>query len=265
MIKFKSFSSGSAGNCYYLGVEQDGAIVAGVLIDAGVSLRRLRKELAADGLTTEDFSAIIVTHDHCDHIRSLGSFCKYLEYPVWATAELHNALSHHVMTRDHMSSCRKTLSADGWTEIVPGLIRARCFEVPHDATQTVGLALELDGHRYVHITDCGRMTREALDFCRQADTVVLESNYDPYMLEHGHYPPDLQKRIRGGHGHLSNGECAEAISGFLHEGLREIFLCHLSENNNTPELAYACAKEVVGTACRLEALPRRSPTPMYTL
>lgn len=265
MIRFKSFCSGSAGNCYYLGIEEGGAIRAGILIDAGASLRRVKKELAADGLTTDDFSAILITHDHCDHIRSLGSFCKHLGCPVWATGTLMEAISGHFLTRGCIAGCRNVLKEGEWNEIVPGLIRVYPFVVPHDATQTVGFAIELDGYRYVHITDCGRMTKEATDFCRQAQTVVLESNYDTRMLENGPYPPELQVRIKGGHGHMSNDECAEAIGAFIHDGLKEIFLCHLSENNNTPELAYACSKKVVGDACRLETLPRRSPTKMFVL
>lgn len=268
-IKFKSFSSGSCGNCYFLGIFGEAEpghrqqCEAGVLIDAGVSPRRLKRELAADGLSYEDFSALLITHDHLDHIRSLGSYCKHVCKPVWATQKLHNALTHHFVVGEFMPKYRMDLG-DGWTDIVPGRIRARWFEVPHDASQTVGFALMLDDFKYVHITDCGRMTPEAVSLCRQADTVTLESNYDPYMLQHGPYPVELQNRIRDGHGHLSNGECAEALASFAHEGLRNVFLCHLSEHNNTPELALSASSPAAGNA-RLVALPRQTPSQLFVL
>lgn len=268
-IRFKSFSSGSCGNCYFLGIFSDPEpgrrthCEAGVLIDAGVSPRRLKKELAYDGLSYDDFSAMLITHDHMDHIRSLGSYCKHVCKPVWATAKLHGAMGRHYVTGEYLPRYRRNLE-DGWNEIVPGRISARCFEVPHDASQTVGYAIVLDGFRYVHITDCGRMTREALDWCRQADTVTLESNYDPWMLAHGPYPPELQDRIRDGRGHLSNPECAAAVASFVHDGLRNIFLCHLSEHNNTPELALKANAPAAGNV-RLTALPRQVASPLFVL
>lgn len=268
-VRFKSFSSGSAGNCYFLGVCEEGKMVAGVLIDAGVSMRRVRRELQAEGLTMDDFSAILVTHDHMDHIRSLGSYAKHLALPVWATETLHGALAHHLMTYEYVPKCRKILQKDKWNEVVPGYISVRYFIVPHDATQTVGFAIQVADHKYVHITDCGRMTREALDFCKQADTVVLESNYDAQMLLNGPYPKELQDRIRSGSGHLSNDECAAAIREIAHKGLRNLFLCHLSENNNTPALAYESARAAIHQCetkpVRLETLPRTTASKMVIL
>ena len=250
MIKFKSLSSGSAGNCYYLGIfSEEGRPEAAVLIDAGVSIKRLRLELKNDGLTLDNFDAVLVTHDHFDHIRSLGSYCKHLCRPVWATSTLHGALARHMVTSEQIASCRRILAPDTWTEVVPGRISVRSFVVPHDATQTVGFAIMLDGYRYVHITDCGRLTPEAMNWLSQAQTAVLESNYDPYMLSHGHYPPELQERIRSGNGHLS-------------------------ENNNTPELAFEATRAALDSVeaehpeypkCRLQTLPRQSATPLLNL
>ena len=261
-VRFKSFSSGSCGNAYYLGTE-DGA----VLIDAGVSLRLLKKELEREGLGLDSFSAVLVTHDHMDHIRSLGSYCKRLHVPVWATPTLMDKMSRRSLTGEYLADVRNEL-ADGWNEIIPGVISVRFFIVPHDASQTVGFAIMLGGLRYVHITDCGRMTREALDWCRQADAVTIESNYDPAMLASGPYPLELQERIRNGNGHLSNGECAEAIRCFLHPGLKNIFLCHLSEHNNTPLLALETSRAVLAgceNGPRLVALPRQTPSLMFNL
>lgn len=270
MIKFKSLSSGSCGNCYYAGIfDDDGRHRYSVLIDAGVSLRRAKKELQRDGLAVEEISAILVTHDHMDHIRSLGSYCKKLGKPVWASEELHQALSHHSMTHTWIADCRHILKK-GESEIVPGHIYARHFIVPHDATQTLGYSLDLEGHRLVIMTDLGRMTGEALEEAGLADTVVIEANYDYDMLRNGPYPKELQDRICQGNGHLSNSECAEAIRQFVHPGLRNVFLCHLSEHNNTPELALEAGRNALESVCsadmpRLIALPRQTPLQLTIL
>ncbi|MBR1487897.1 MAG: MBL fold metallo-hydrolase [Bacteroidales bacterium] len=272
-IRFKSFTSGSCGNCYFIGIfDESGACEAGVLVDAGLSPRRLKKELAAEGLCFDDFAGLLVTHDHNDHIRSLGSYCKHLRKPVWTPPELAGALSRHFITGEYYGPCRRTL-APGWNELVPGRISAQYFAVPHDASCTFGYALLLDGYRFVIMTDIGRMVPQVLAFARQADTVVIESNYDLEMLRHGPYPKVLQDRICGGHGHLSNAECAEAIRDFLHPGLRNIFLCHLSEHNNTPELAYQTSSGILQEYIRqsdirpprLCPLPRMTASPLFIL
>jgi len=268
-VIFKSFSSGSCGNCYFLGLEEEGKVSAGVLIDAGVSLRRLKQEMESCGLGMDSFSDILVTHDHLDHIRGLGSYCKKLKRPVWGTSELLHALSHHTFTLDHIGAVKKTLSPDGWNEIVPGKIKAKYFIVPHDASQTVGYGIMVGDYPFVIMTDIGAMTSEALTYAANAKTVVIESNYDMDMLMGGPYTYDLKMRICKGHGHLSNDECADAIKKFWHSGMNHIFLCHLSENNNTPKLAFDCAaaalKEIGAEDVRLHALPRRTPSDIFRL
>ena len=264
MIRFMSFSSGSCGNCYYLGTEK-----GGILIDAGVSLRRVKKTLLDAGLTLDSFSAVLVTHDHLDHIRHLGSFCKRLSRPVYTSEQIHRALARHTFTAPTIGPCRKIMN-EGQSVEIAGM-KVRYFVVPHDATQTVGYAIEVEGRKFVIMTDVGRMTDEAVEYARQADTVVLESNYDMDMLMSGPYTYELKMRIVQGCGHLSNDECASAIRRFWHPGLRNIFLCHLSENNNTHQLAYQCSLEALqslgvqkGTIA-LRCLPRQTPSQMFTL
>ena len=286
-VKFFSISSGSCGNCYFLSLEEDGVHSAGVVIDAGVSLRRLKKELFAKGYGFDSFSAILVTHDHLDHIRHLGSFCKHLCKPVFATPALHSALARHTFTSPWIGGCSRELEHGDWNVIVPDKIFAKYFIVPHDATQTVGYALWLGGYKFVIMTDIGEMTEEALAYARNADTVVIESNYDKEMLLTGSYPYDLKMRILGGSGHLRNDQCAEAVKSFMHAGLKNVFLCQLSENNNTPELALSASSDAlesigfhrtydrsavfvnegdgVERRVNLRALPRRTPSPLYVL
>ena len=264
MVKFMSLSSGSCGNCYYLGTEN-----GGILIDAGVSLRRLKKALQEYNLTTDSFSAVLVTHDHLDHIRHLGSFCKRLSKPVYTAEAIHNALARHTFTAPTIGPCRKILSEGEWNEVAG--MKVRYFIVPPDATQRVGYAIVVDNRMFVIMTDIGRMTDEAVEFARQADNVVVESNYDMDMLMSGPYTYELKMRIVQGCGHLSNDECASAIKRFWHPGLRNIFLCHLSENNNTHDLAYRSAAEALremgvekGTIS-LRCLPRQYPSQMFEL
>ena len=157
MVKFMSLSSGSCGNCYYLGTSQ-----GAVIIDAGVSLRRLKKVLMENNLTMDSFSAVLVTHDHLDHIRHLGSFCKRLSMPVYTSETIHRALARHTFTAPTIAPCRRILAADQWNEVAA--MKVRYFIVPHDATQTVGYAIEVGGHKFVIMTDVGRMTDEAVEF-----------------------------------------------------------------------------------------------------
>ncbi|MCI6492601.1 MAG: MBL fold metallo-hydrolase [Bacteroidales bacterium] len=263
-VRFMSFSSGSCGNCYYLGNE-DGAI----LIDAGVSLRRLKKVMGEHGLDMASLKAVLVTHDHLDHIRHLGSFCKKLSLPVYTTPMIHSALARHTFTSDWIASCRRDV-CEGETVLVAGM-SVKPFVVPHDATQTVGYSIGLTGHKFVIMTDVGRITDEAVQLASHADTVVLESNYDMDMLMGGPYTYELKMRIVQGCGHLSNDECACAVRRFMHEGLRNIFLCHLSDNNNTRELAYKCTLDSLrqcgvepGTVS-LVCLPRQVPSQLFNL
>ncbi len=266
-LRFKSFASGSSGNCYFFGLFDDGRHpLASVVVDAGVGVRRLRQELFAEGLSPADCHALLVTHDHMDHICSLGAWCRSLRLPVWMPPRLLEVLSRRRQTARSLVPVARPLPAGEWTEIIPGLVGVRWFEVPHDASQTVGYHIDLGGHRIAVMTDIGQMTPEALAAAREAETLIIESNYDPEMLAHGHYPPELQARIRGGNGHLSNGECAAALREVLHPQLRNVFLCHLSENNNTPELALQESAEALsGSAVRLVALPRTQASEFFVL
>lgn len=264
-MRFISFSSGSCGNCSLLLGPS-----SGILIDAGVSLRRIRKELEAVGLGYKDISAVLVTHDHGDHIRSLGSVCKRICVPVWTTPVLHDALLYHPFTRDWIGPCRQDLMHGVWNPITEDF-DVQYFVVPHDATQCLGFAIRCQDEIFVLMTDLGHTTPEALQWASMASTVVVESNYDLDMLLGGDYPQYLKDRISHGIGHLSNDACAQAITSFLHPGLRHIFLCHLSGNNNTPELAYASARDALVAAgvepgsIGLRVLRRGVASPLLTL
>lgn len=268
-MRFISFTSGSCGNCCYLGPDA-GTSGGGILIDAGASMRRVAKMMAAEGLSLDEVAAVLVTHDHLDHIRFLGTYCKYRRIPVCAPKRLHGALSVHPFTRDHIASCRMVLGDGQWNDLGCGF-KVQHFEVPHDATQTVGYAVICpDGHKFTLMTDMEHVTPQAMAFARDSDTVVIESNYDYDMLVGGPYPPQLQQRILE-EGHLSNEACARAIRQLWHPGLKNLFLCHLSGNNNTPQLAWDSAAQALRSIgvepadVRLRVLHRGVPSPLLTL
>ena len=264
-IKFRSFSSGSCGNCYFLGIEEDGSIASAILIDAGVSPKRIKKHLAENSISPECLDAVLITHDHADHVRSLGSVCKHFKKTVWMPPQLRKALFTQPSCSAWLPACSAFLK-DGWNQVAGSRISVRSFDVPHDATHTVGYAVCLDSEfRFVLITDCGKITPQALAYASQADCVVIESNYDLEMLRGGPYPKELQDRICGGHGHLSNAECAEAIRHFDHDGLRSVFLCHISSHNNTPKLAFEASRGSLPPEKRLVPLPRETASPMFDL
>ena len=265
MMRFVSFSSGSCGNCSLLLGPH-----SGLMIDAGVGIRHIKKELENLHLDYSAISAILVTHDHGDHIRSLGSFCKRLSVPVWTSATLHQALLWHPYTRDWIGPCRQDLLQGVWNPVTEDF-DVQYFVVPHDATECLGFAIRCGEELFVLMTDMGHVTPEALSWASQASTVVIESNYDLDMLLGGSYPEVLKKRISHGIGHLSNDACAEAIPQFLHNGLRNLFLCHLSGNNNTPELAYDSARAALVAAgveqgaISLRVLKRGISSPLLVL
>ena len=266
MLRFLSLSSGSCGNCYFL---SDGK--AGLLIDAGVSVRRLKRILLEHNLGLDSFQAILVTHDHLDHIRHLGSYCKHLRKPVYTTGDLRIALLNHTFTMDYIGGCCIDLPEGSAYRIPLG------EDIPEDACPSVKLTVNQHIQtQFFLMTDAGRVTDEALSFACKADSVVIESNYDPGMLIGGPYTHELKMRICQGYGHLSNDECASAITMFWHPGLKNIFLCHLSENNNTPDLAFAAAADALksipvgnGVTAKdltyLQALPRSRPSALFDL
>ena len=175
MLKFVSLSSGSSGNCYLL---SDGTNA--ILIDAGVSFRSLKRNLMMLGCSLDMIRCVLVTHDHLDHIRHLGSFCKHLKVPVYATETLHRALASHLFTRDWIGPYRHILK-EGMTEpVLTGLYdsvedypQVNCFEVPHDATQTVGYFIRWHGRSFFLMTDAGRGCRLCLQGGCGGDRVQL--------------------------------------------------------------------------------------------
>ncbi len=240
MVRFVSISSGSNGNCYYIGNDQ-----TALLIDAGVGFRTIKQRLAQAGISISSVKMMLVTHDHSDHVRGLSRTASALSVPVYATARLHNALRQcHYIEGDAVGCCR-TIKENEQAVLCGGNVKVTAFEVPHDATQTLGYAINFFGTRFVFMTDLGRVPQIAMGFCRRANYLVVEANYDVDMLIHGSYPPDLKARVIDDFGHLSNEDCAKMLAAVRHPELRGVFLCHLSKDNNTPVLAHRTVSDAL--------------------
>ena len=267
MFKFISFGSGSSGNCYYLYTEKEG-----ILIDIGVGTRMLKKHFNDYGLSfVGGFSAILVTHDHADHIKSVGSLCKKFGLPVYATQLVHAGMDKNYCMRNKISQGLRSIICYG-EKFDIGNFHITPFHVPHDSTDNVGYMIEYEGVVFSILTDVGHITNDLKNVIKNSNYLVIEANYDPKMLEVGPYPQYLKNRISCGRGHLSNEQCAQAIADNYSEKLKHVWLCHLSEENNHPELARKTVERAleyaginVGKDFLVDVLKRKLPTGIFEL
>ncbi len=235
-FSFFSLSSGSCGNCYFLGNNR-----YGILIDAGLGPRVIRKRLAEHGVELSSIMAILITHDHYDHIKSAGYLGEKMHIPVYATRAVHRGIDACPMVTNRLNGSARYIEKGIPFQIED--LRITAFDVPHDSNDNVGYFIEFAGQKLTLATDVGTITEEVTRYAAQANHLVIESNYDEEMLINGRYPIYLKRRISSGTGHLSNRQTAEFLADNIHDGMRNIWLCHLSGDNNNPHLAYATIKE----------------------
>lgn len=266
MLKFISFGSGSSGNCYFLFTENDG-----LLIDTGVGVRTLKKHFRDYGLSMSQVHHIFITHDHADHIKCVGSLSHDYHLPVYATAAVHKGIDrNYCVARKVAQEHRHLLSYGEKVEVGDFVVTP--FHVPHDSSDNVGYLVEAENLHFCIMTDVGRVTEEMADYIGKANYLVIEANHDREMLQQGPYPEHLKARIVSGTGHLNNVQCGEAIAKYASTDLRHVWLCHLSEENNHPELARKTVQTVLnsygiiaGKDFELEVLKRTKPTGIYEL
>lgn len=254
--KFFSLGSGSSGNCYYLGTSE-----YGILIDAGIGIRTIKKTLREYGIAMEKIIAVLVTHDHADHIKTIGCMGDKLNIPIYATEAVHDGIRRNTYLNASLQTTRRIIEKEKVFSIKDFEITA--FEVPHDSLENVGYEIRLEEQKFVLITDIGRITDTIRQHASQATHLVIEANYDEEMLQNGKYPYYLKKRITSGMGHLSNRLSAEFIASIYNNNLQNIWLCHLSQDNNHPELAYKevelalqTSGVITGKDVKLEVLSR---------
>ena len=234
-MEFYTLASSSAGNAALVCHEN-----THILIDAGISCRRITQSLAALSLTLDDLDGILITHEHIDHVKGLAMFLKKTEVPVFASRGTAAALT----AKEPAFEGRLTAFESGDAFCVEETT-VRSFATPHDAADSVGYILENGRHRFGFATDLGFVPQSAAALLRGCETVVLESNHDPHMLQAGPYPYALKQRVAGPNGHLSNPDCAVFAAFLADNGTRKLVLAHLSEKNNMPALALQQTKNAL--------------------
>jgi len=257
-----SLSSGSSGNCYLLKAGDDV-----LLIDAGIGIRNIKKRLAMAGVSMRDVHDVLVTHDHADHIKSLGVLCRDTDAQVYATPTVHEGISRNYSVHPRIGAGRCVSISKGETFGVRGF-SVTAFDVPHDSSDCVGYCIRRDGISFVLITDAGTMTDEMRRYVGEANYLVIEANHDEDLLRNGHYPQMLKDRIAGPHGHTSNRTCAETIRDHASGQLRHVWLCHLSGDNNTPQVARETVAAELGKMSKppkLDVLMRGVPSEVFQL
>jgi phosphoribosyl 1,2-cyclic phosphodiesterase len=249
-VTFTILGSGSAGNCAYVETAE-----ARVLVDAGFSPRQIRQRLAGIGRTPEKLTAILLTHEHSDHIAGLLGLAGQMQIPVycnrdtqeatiWALKSKVNGSKTSATAPDEAANAANLKSRIDWrlfqtgdTIELPDL-EVQTFQIPHDAQDPVGYLLRTESGNIGFATDLGHTTKLVLERIRVANVLVLESNHDIKMLQEcPRRSWSLKQRILGRHGHLSNPAAAEAVAHIMSSELRHLYLAHLSRECNTPALA----------------------------
>lgn len=231
-MKLSVYASGSSGNCLLL---SSGS--THILIDAGISKRRIEGSLAQSGLSMREIGGVLITHEHSDHISGLKMLLKYYALPVYAPRTVANRLR----------GCLP--EAEPYLRVIPvnesfdiGDLTVTAFHTPHDTDESVGYRVQ-SGGVFALATDMGHVTEEVLNALSGADAVLIESNHDEEMLRYGPYPVYLKRRILSDSGHLSNACCAELARALALGGTKQIILGHLSRENTSPALAMQAARE----------------------
>lgn len=240
------FASGSTGNC---------ALVRGagrsILLDAGISARRIRLALDGEGMQPGDLDGIFITHEHADHIAGLRVLLKQRSLPVYAPGAAAQALRRAL---PDAQGCVRTLEPESPLSL--GQMTVTAFPTSHDAAESVGYRIEADGAVLAAATDTGCVTDGMLRYLTGTDAALIEANHDVTMLKNGPYPAYLKARILSDRGHLSNAECTWLAAVLAQRGTRQIVLGHLSKNNNLPRVALDTVQRALeGTDTALYAAP----------
>lgn len=229
-LNFCSLSSGSSGNCYYVGND-----FHGILIDAGISARSVNRFLKNIGISVQTIMGVFVTHNHRDHIKGLEVFTRRNKIPAFTTGNIWESILSPPLRMKIQGDCIREIPLLEKIHLAGFDIEA--FPVHHDAPETVGYYICFEDKKITVTTDLGHICETSASYIKQANLLVIESNYDEEMLQNGGYPPFLKARIKSDHGHLGNRQMSDFLGDILHPGLSHICLAHLSKNNNTPEIA----------------------------
>lgn len=236
-----TIASGSSGNCIYVGSDN-----THILIDAGISGKKIEKGLNDIGLKGEDIAALLITHEHSDHIKSLGVISRRFGIPVYTSEKTFEAARNDPKMGKLPEGIFNKITHDG--DFTVGDINIHPFSTSHDAVDPMGFRFENKDKTFAIATDLGCYNDYVIKQLKQLDNILIEANHDVHMLEAGYYPYYLKKRILSDKGHLSNESAGRLLSDILHDNMKNIILGHLSKDNNYPALAYetVCSEITMG-------------------
>ena len=234
MLDFCSLYSGSSGNCLFVRTGK-----TKILVDCGTSLKKVQEGLIQIGEKIEDIDAILVTHEHVDHVQSLGNASQKFDIPVFVNFETLEAMPKQ---KEKIDMHNQKLFEVG-KEFSIGDLAINSFSIPHDAANPCGFNIYNNKSKLTIATDLGHMDNDLINHMKGSAFILLESNYDPEILKYSKYPYSLKQRIAGPKGHLPNDMAGKTISELSKFDLKEVMLGHLSKENNFPELAYQTVVE----------------------
>ena len=260
-MRFCPLCSGSSGNATY--IEAGGAKI---LIDAGLSCKRITELLLRIGVDPHALSAILVTHEHNDHIRGVNILSKKFDLPVYANADTWSAMRPQMFGVAPKNVCVFESDRDFYLAGV----RVLPFSIPHDAVHAVGFTFSAEGHKAGVCTDLGHVDARILSILSGCDLLLFEANHDVDMLMAGGYPYLLKKRILSGNGHMNNDDCGKALVKLHETGVKNVILGHLSRENNYPELAMVAVRSVLEEAgiaddMQIAIAAREEPTGVFEI
>lgn len=227
-LRFTVLASGSTGNATI--VQSDGATV---LVDVGLSAKKMEELMRERGVAGHHVDAIMITHEHSDHVKGLGAFARKYDLPVYANEATWEALERHV---GQLAAEKRVVIGTGET-VEFGSLRATSYAISHDAAEPVGYVFDDDGEKLSLATDLGYVSDKVRQMIEDSDVLVLESNHDVEMLRVGRYPWNIKRRILSDVGHLSNEAAGEALCQLLTDRTKRVYLAHLSLDHNLTELA----------------------------
>lgn len=246
MFRFCSLYSGSSGNSLF--VESDNTRI---LIDCGESAKKIVTALSSIDVSVQNIDAIIITHEHSDHIKSLSTLSMKYNIPVYATEETWKAMPNQY--EKIANNLRKQFVPSEVFNI--GNFKIEPFSIPHDAANPCGFNIKYGQKQISIATDLGHVTSDIINKLEPSSFILLESNYDPEILKFSKYPYYLKQRISGDEGHLSNIDAGKLVSHLSKINLTSVMLGHLSKENNFPELAYkTVAEELINSNCDLSKI-----------
>ena len=238
-LHYISFGSGSSGNSCYVGTTE-----GGIIIDAGIRDDIIADTLKRHGVSMRHVRGLLLTHDHNDHVRYSYRLLRNNKHlSLFCTPRVLNGL----LRRHNISKLIKNYHTPIFKEIpfkIAGM-EITAFEVPHDGTDNMGFSIDFSGKRFVLATDLGIVADRARHYMSQANYLVIEANYDIDMLRGGRYPEYLKARIRAGNGHLDNSDTAAFVAQIVNPALKYVWLCHLSQDNNTPDRALTAVRSAL--------------------